>query len=538
LLSDFLRPPKRLIDRSQEQLSTQEATVKSRTLTWITAMVFLAVLALPVQLAAQHTRYKLIDIGTLGGPVSYESVNGEGNQILNNSGVISSGADTSIPDLNAPDACINLSCFLAHAFRWNNGVLTDLGALAGNNSYAGAINARGWSTGQSQNGVIDPVTGLPETRAVLWKENEIIDLGTLGGNESLGIYVNDGGQVIGMATINTDPDPFSFLGAPTHTFIWKDGEKVDLGTLGGPDAFAAAGCVNQRQGLVVGGSFTSSISDPIAGVPPQDPFLWENGTMLDLGTLGGTFGSAQCANNRGQVIGVSSLAENPFACLTPGEPGCHPFLWEQGVLTDLGTLGGDNGTPIWINNAGDVVGEAALPGNETSHAFLWRKGEMTDLGTLDGSSHATAINSRGQIVGYFRLTDRTDPPFRHPFIWEKGGPMLDLNTLIPANSGLELVAADNINERGEIVGVGVPARCFVDFCGHLFLLIPCAASDTQGCEDNGEGTNAAVQSNPASAINSSTTSPQRRPTPKGRMAAWRAQMAHRYHIPGLGGPKD
>jgi probable HAF family extracellular repeat protein len=208
-----------------------------------------------------------------------------------------------------------------------------------------------------------------------------------------------------------------------------------------------------------------------------------------------------------------------------------------GSAHGLRYLGGDNGTPIWINNAGDVVGEADLPGSQTSHAFLWHKSVMTDLGTLDGSSHATAINSRGQIVGYFRLTDRTDPPFRHPFIWEKGGPMLDLNNLIPANSGLELVAADNINERGEIVGVGVPARCFVDFCGHLFLLIPCAASATQGCEANGEGTNAAVQSNPAPAINSSTNSPQRRPTPKGSMAAWRAQMAHRYRIPGRA-PKD
>jgi probable HAF family extracellular repeat protein len=194
--------------------------------------------------------------------------------------------------------------------------------------------------------------------------------------------------------------------------------------------------------------------------------------------------------------------------------------------------------PIWINNAGDVVGEADLPGSQTSHAFLWRKGVMTDLGTLGDNSHAAAINSKRQVVGNFFISGRTEPPFRHAFLWEKGGPMVDLNTLIPANSGLELVAADNINERGEIVGVGVPARCFPDFCGHLFLLIPCAASDTQGCEDNGEGTNAAVQSNPAPAINSSTTSPQRRPTPKGRMAAWRARMAQRYRIPGLGAPRD
>ncbi len=499
--------------------------MKSRTLMFVTTMSLFAALAVRGS-AAQHTRYKLIDLGTLGGPVSYESVNGEGNQILNDSGVIASSADTSTPDPNGPDFCFNPhpdGCFITHAIRWKAGILTDLGALPGvNSSAAGAINARGWSTGQSQNGITDPVTGGPEIRAVLWKKNEIIDLGTLGGNESLGIYVNDDGQVIGMATINTVPDPFAFLGAnlgaATHPFIWKDGEKVDLGTLGGPDAFAFAGCVNQHQGLVVGGSLTSSIPDPIVGVPRQDPFLWENGTMLDLGTLGGNFGSAQCANSRGQIIGVSSLSGNPFACFT-GEPGCHPFLWEHGVLTDLGTLGGDNGTPIWINNAGDVVGEADLPGSQTSHAFLWRKGVMTDLGSLGDNSHAAAINSKRQVVGNFFVSGRTEPPFRHAFLWEKGGPMVDLNTLIPANSGLELVAADNINERGEIVGVGVPAHCFPDFCGHLFLLIPCVASDTQGCEDNGEGTNAVVQRNP---INSSTTSPQGRTTRTGRMAAWRA----------------
>jgi len=494
-------------------------------------MTLLATLALSAQLAAQQTRYKLIDLGTLGGPVSYESVNGpEGFQVLTDSGVIAGSADTSIPDPTAPDFCFTPNCFVTHATRWKNGTLTDLGALLPNyGSAAGAINARGWITGQSQNGVIDPLLGVPETRAVLWTEDEIIDLGTLGGNESFGMYVNDGGQVTGMATINTDPDPFSFLGGTIHSFIWKGGEKVDLGTLGGPDTFVAAGCVNQRQGLVVGASLTNSTPNEITQYPTQDPFLWENGTMIDLGSLGGTFGFASCANNRGQVIGASDLA---------GDLTFHPFLWQQGVLTDLGTLGGDNGAPFWINNAGDVVGEADLLGGQTSHAFLWRKGIMTDLGTLDGFSRATAINSRGQIVGYFHLDERTDPPFRHPFIWENGGPMLDLNTLIPANSGLELVAADNINERGEIVGIGVTGRCFPDFCGHLFLLIPCAASDTQGCKDNGEGTNAAVQSNPAPATNNSATSPQRLPTPKERVAAWRTQMAQRYRIPSLGAPRD
>jgi len=47
--------------------------------------------------------------------------------------------------------------------------------------------------------------------------------------------VNDAGQVIGFSTINTEADPLGFLGFPTHTFIWRNGEKVDIGTLGGSD---------------------------------------------------------------------------------------------------------------------------------------------------------------------------------------------------------------------------------------------------------------------------------------------------------------
>jgi uncharacterized membrane protein len=76
--------------------------------------------------------------------------------------------------------------------------------------------------------------------AVLWKDAEPIDLGTLGGNESLAVSVKDGGQVAGLAIINAMPDPFSFLGAPTHTFIWKNGVMQDLGTLGGLDSFPKA----------------------------------------------------------------------------------------------------------------------------------------------------------------------------------------------------------------------------------------------------------------------------------------------------------
>jgi probable HAF family extracellular repeat protein len=518
--------------------------MKSTILICITATTLFAALAIPVRHAAQEqARYKLIDLGTLGGPTSYGSVNGPGSQILNDAGTVSASADTSIPDPNAPNLCFNPDCFLTHAFRWQNGVLTDLGALPGvNSSAAGAINARGWSTGQSQNGLIDPLTGFPVIRAVLWKDDQIVDLGTLGpGIESLGLYVNDGGEVIGFSTIDTTTDPFAASSgfvpfvSPTHAFIWRNGTMQDLGTLGGPDSAPNNGCNNQRTGFVTGASLTNSTPNPTTGFPTVDPFLWNNGTMIDLGTLGGTFGFASCANNRGQVTGASNLA---------GDAVNHPFLWDRGVLTDLGTLGGDFGSPNWINDAGDVVGAAGLaPGSNLQHAFLWRHGHMMDLGSLGTNSNAFAINSKGQIVGRSRISGTPGAPggVLHAFLWENGGPMIDLNTLIPANSGLELVEADNINESGEIVGLGAPPGVPVhqDVIGlHVFLLVPCAAGDTQGCEDTAEGT-AVTQTSTAAVINptQAKTTPESRPTPSG-MAAWRARLAHRYHIPGLEAPSD
>jgi probable HAF family extracellular repeat protein len=130
---------------------------------------------------------------------------------------------------------------------------------------------------------------------------------------------------------------------------------------------------------------------------------------------------------------------------------------------------------------------------------------MTDLGTLDGS-RAKAVNSRAQVVGHYFITGRTEPPFRHPFLWQEGGPMIDLNDLIPSGASLELVDALDINERGEIMGVGVPDRCFPDFCGHTYLLVPCAGAEAEGCGNDSEEKNAAVRNSSMQPSDSSTFS--------------------------------
>jgi probable HAF family extracellular repeat protein len=513
--------------------------MKPKTITWTTAIAVLAALAIPVRTAAQeHPReqphYKLIDLGTFGGPHSYASVNGDGFSLLNNSGVVASYADTALPDPNAPNSCYVPDCFQAHAFQWKDGVMTDLGALAENfSSAAGSINNRGWITGQAQTGSFDPILKGPGVHAVLWKHGHITDLGSLGGNGSLGIYVNDAGQVIGLSD-NTTPDPFSLfgIGVQIRTFLWDDGVMRDIGTLGGPDALPGTSCSGQPRDVVVGYSYTSSTPNASTGVPTLDAFLWKNGKMIDLGNLGGTISGpiGPCVNKRGEVIGVSNLA---------GELVSHAFFWDDGVMTDLGTLGGNNSEAIWINHAGDVVGSADLPGSQIHDAVIWRHGEIHDLGTVAGDpcSRGRGLNARGQVVG--GSSDCHN--FLHAFVWEEGGPMLDLNTLIAPGSGFQLTNAFNINDRGEILAKAAPLGFTPNDdadLGHLVLLIPCDGDD-KDCGANAQSANIAAPDTSAPLIKSITAIPPKHPmTPRENLAAWRARLARQYHLPGVAAPKN
>ena len=157
-------------------------------------------------------------------------------------------------------------------------------------------------------------------------------------------------------------------------------------------------------------------------------------------------------------------------------------------MRDLGTLGGDNGVAIWLTDTGEVVGDADVPDSPPGcvllacihHAFLWQRGVMTDLGSIgtDPCSRAVMANSRGQVIGAtIAICGQSNT---HAFLWENGGPMVDLNSLtVAAGSGTSLFEADNINERGEIVAAGLPAGCNdPNSCQHLYLLIPCDENHT------------------------------------------------------------
>jgi probable HAF family extracellular repeat protein len=458
--------------------------MKSRTWMWRTAVYLLAASAVTIGAAAQdnlmsrnkHHKYRLIDMGTLGGPMGYINSQGNGGPYINHPGAVVGVAQTtvSIPSQNNPYACFpgpNVN----HAILWRNGHSIELPTLppadqncSGTNSMG--INDRGDITYQSEIDVIDPLLGVKEIHSVVWNNGTLADLGTMGGNATASLGMNNRGQVVGFS-LNATPDPYSFYGlffegssnsTQTRAFLWQHGTMRDLGTLGGPDA--AAVLVNNN-GDVMGFSYTNDIPNETTGIPTIDPFLWRNGSMIDLGTLGGTITQAIGVNSQGQLAGQGNLA---------GDTTQHPFFWDRGHLMDLGTFGGSNGAANSLNDSGEVVGVADFPGDQLHHAFLWKRGVMTDLGTLGTNSIAFTNNSQGQVAGAVRLNDTTV----HAFLWEKGGPMVDLNDLVSPRSDVVLLSPNAIGDNGEIAVNGLPVGCGdVDVCGHPYVLVPDGDAD-------------------------------------------------------------
>jgi probable HAF family extracellular repeat protein len=295
--------------------------------TFAAKVALMCALAIPTTgLGQGHHHYKLIDVGTFGGPTS--NVN-EVAEVVRSNGTLVGGADTTTPDPNFPNSC--LFCipdpFITHAFQWRNGVLTDLGALSGtNSSFAQWTSNSGLTAGYSEDGTIDPLLGIPAVHAVLWREGHIEDLGTLeGGYESGAFSINSRGQVTGVSGKSI---------AQQRVFLWEKGKMKDLGTLGGTSAglLGIDGNVEMNErGHIVACSETSTVN-PATGLPVVEPFLWEPDTMIGLGSLGGTSGCAIFLNNSDQVVGYSNLAgDTSFHPLSGNEASALPtsVLWED-----------------------------------------------------------------------------------------------------------------------------------------------------------------------------------------------------------------
>jgi probable HAF family extracellular repeat protein len=454
----------------------------------------------------KHHHYRLVQIPTLGGPGTNFLDNTNNIAVLNAHGVVSGGgADTKIPDPYSPTYWWS-NGNIAHAFVWQDGTLTDLGSLPGpNNSVSAWISANGIIAGLSENGQIDPsVTDLPEFSAVMWRDGKIINLGSLpgGGYQSAAVSVNNRAEVVGVAT-NLVPDSNSLFqynpngwgggfvpyGYQLRAFIWdSESGMQDLGTLGtGTDAEAIR--INER-GQVIGNSYIGSGPGLCYGVASGAAFVWdrEHG-MVDLGGFGGTCTFASDLNNKGQIVGASSVKGDTYQ---------RAFLWQHGSLRDLGgSLGGKSTLAIAVNENGETVGSANLPGETTFHATLWRHvGRMTDLGTVgsDPCSFAQGVNDKGQVVGDSSPSDCVMFNTSRAFLWEHGS-IVDLNMLIPPKSPLYLLYGYTINNRGEIAVNGRDARGIEQAA----LLIPCDEdhSGLEGCDYDTVDAETAAQVSPA-----------------------------------------
>jgi len=461
--------------------------MKTKPSLWIAVIAVCCTLAAPVVLPAQNNskqhhphqyhHYQLNDVGTFGGPQSSQMLANLAVGVLNSAGAFAGWADTSAIDplcfFDYPD------CYAAHAFVWQNGAKTDLGLLpGGTNSQVNWISANGLMTGGADNGQFDPLLGIPQLRGTFWaRDGSITEVGALPGTYSSNpIAVNNRGEVVGDA-MNTIPDSNSMLGIgyQTRAFYWKDGMMQDLGTLGtGTDALA--GLINER-GQVAGVSYTNAIPSAFCagfGYPllTTGSFIWDkkNG-MKDLGGFGGTCTLATGLNNRGQVVGGSALT---------GDSVFHPFVWDAATgITDLmGASNGFFGYAQAINDRGQIVGQACDA--VTCYAALWRKSggkwQETDLGIFvitGGCPIPRSVNASAQVVG-------TDYCAGLPFLSEDGAAIVDLNTLITSNSGLQLNEAGEINDRGEITVNGYD----VNGNNHSVVLIPCDENhpDVSGCD--------------------------------------------------------
>jgi len=337
--------------------------------------------------------------------------------------------------------------------------VTNLASLGGTASGGSSVNNRGWIAGFSN------LSGDQTRHATLWRDRSTVDLGTLGGPNSSVVWPvkNNRGVIAGIAeTAEIDPlgEAWScsafFPGEPTgHTclgFVWESGEMRALPTLGGNNGFATG--VNKR-GQVVGWA-ENTVQDPTCNPPQVLQFravIWgpREGRIQELPPLpGDTVTAATAINDRGQVVGISGICDNAVGRFSAR----HAVLWDNGTVTNIGNLGGVAWhTPMAVNHRGEVVGFSNLPGDEggrfKAHAFLWTERDgMIDLGTLPGdtTSQALGINARRQVVGLSCGASGC-----RAFLWEDRV-MTDLNTLVAPGSAGHLVSAGDINDAGVITG--------------------------------------------------------------------------------------
>ena len=320
-----------------------------------------------VQHAALWRGGVLTDLGTLGGPNS-----GVLWPVKNDRGLVSGISQTALADplgerwscsafFPAPTA-VGHQCL---GFAWEDGVMRPLPTLGGTNGFATGANNRDEIVGWAENTVHDPTCVPPQVlqfRAVEWGPGpgEIRELPPLSGDTvSAATALNDRGQVVGISGIcDRAVGRFSAI----HAVLWRNGQPVDLGSLGGV-AWNTPMAIDDR-GDVVGFANATAAA---GGSFDAHAFLWTKADgMQDLGTLpDDTTSQALGVNDRGEVVGTSCDADF----------NCRAVIWRDGQISDLNTLVAEGyvGTLTTANDidaSGRITGQAFDPVSGSFVAFV------------------------------------------------------------------------------------------------------------------------------------------------------------------------
>lgn len=302
--------------------------------------------------------------------------------------------------------------------------IKDLGAVAGQTQSAGfALNASGEAVGDSSS----PNGAIP----TLFSGGKAINIGTLfSGDVSLGTAINGSGEIAGY-----EPDIFTYPEVD-HAWVFNNSKLLDIHS---PSLFPAGTQPTgiNDSGVVVGRGWLTTSS--------FHAFVYANGQMVDIGPPGSYQAAAVAINNNGQILGT--------AYFTSGGGGV--FIYANGQFTYLTSPSGTTlvGT-VAMNSLGEVVGELESS-DGTTFAAVYRSGTWLDLANVTGTRfNVTGINTPGQVIGTEVFPVQSYHPFRPgkhvACIIGASGPV-NLNTLIPANSGYTLTDSITINDNGQIL---------------------------------------------------------------------------------------
>ena len=277
------------------------------------------------------------------------------------------------------------------------------------NSSPGAINRPG------------NIAGEANGRAFLWDGSTIVDLGS--GSSSAAFGLSNNGLITGAAD---RPDGSS------HAFLY-DGSLRDIGQLG----VSSSGAGVNRAGQVAG-TYVDEAGENHA-------FLYSGGVMRDIGNLGANSARATGISERGEVVGSSFLE---------GFTSLQAFVYRASgnvsSIAALGTLGGPSSWANAINNNQQIAGASYID-DDILHAFLYEQGAMRDIGSLGGAiTEARGLNDAGWVVGYSTYAD--DVPgidFSSAFLYRDGA-MFDLNLIVERPGVWSILDAYGINDAGQI----------------------------------------------------------------------------------------